>query len=255
MKKRTVAKIFLALSIMFFSTGILKAQNNASVNVKNGNVYYVATDGKTKQVTSSGRDEYPALNPKGDWVYFVRDVEGKWVGEKYYPPKGAKIKDGILKQELWRVKKDGTGATMLFRSEHAAIDGPDPDYTIATVENIQFSPSGDKVYFETSEWVTSAALHMMNADGSQEQMIGPGNDTKIVLSARTFDDREKSYKGYVVTAQHRYWFYGGSYDWNYLFTSDLKKEIAPLGDDPAYFIGMGEIKYTDGSEKDILKKK
>jgi hypothetical protein len=36
---------------------------------------------------------------------------------------------------------------------------------------------------------------MMNADGSQEQMIGPGNDTKIVLSARTFDDREKSYKG------------------------------------------------------------
>ncbi len=225
----------------------------ASVRVADGNILYVGDDGKTKQVTTSGRDEDPKLHPDGQWVYFVRDVEGKWVGEKFYPPKGAEIKDGLLKQELWRVKKDGTGATMLFRSEHAAIDGPDPDYAVATVGNIQFSPSGDKVYFETSEWVTSAALHMMNADGTQETMLGPGNDTKIVLSARTFEDREKSYEGYIVTDQHRYWFYGGSYDWYYLFTPDLKKEIAPLGDDPAYFTEMGDIKYTDQSEQRLGK--
>lgn len=222
----------------------------ASVHVKKGNVFY-SSEGDVKQVTSSGRDEYPALSPDGQWIYFVRDVEGKWVGEKFYPPKGAKIKDGILKQELWRVKKDGTGAAMLFRSEHSAIDGPDPDYSVATVGNIQFSPSGDKVYFETSEWVTSAALHVMDADGSQEKMLGPGNDTKIVLSSRTFEDREKSYKGYIVTAQHRYWFYGGSYDWYYLFTPDMKKEVAPLGDDPAYFTEMGDIKYTDHSEEKL----
>lgn len=226
----------------------------ASVRVTDGNIFYIGDNGNTKQITTSGRDEYPVIHPDGQWIYFVRDVEGKWVGEKFYPPKGTKIKDGLLKQELWRAKKDGTEAAMLFRSEHAAIDGPDPDYAVATVGNIQFSPSGDKVYFETSEWVTSAALHMMNADGTQEAMLGPGNDTKIVLSARTFEDREKSYEGYIVTAQHRYWFYGGSYDWYYLFTPDLKKEIAPLGDDPAYFTDMGEIKYTDGSEKGLSKK-
>jgi hypothetical protein len=244
------ATIYLALLLVSCCT-IAEA---ASVHVKNGNIFYVS-DGKEKQITSSGRDEDPVINPKGDWVYFVRSFEGKFIGEKYYPPKGVKNTEGILKQELWMVKTDGQAAKMLFRSEHAAIDGPDPDYVIATVGNIQFSPSGDKVYFETPEWVTSAGLHMMNVDGSQEQMLGPGNDTKIVLSARTFDDREKSYEGYIVTAQHRYYFYGGSYDWYYLFTPDLKGEVAPLGDDPKYFTEMGDIKYTDGSEKDILKKK
>jgi len=226
----------------------------ATVKEQDGNIVYMK-EAKTKQLTQSGRDREPVLHPKGEWVYFVRQAPGKWKGEKYYPPKGFKAGDGILKEEIWRVKTDGTSETKLFQSAHAAIDGPDPDYSVATVSNIQFSPSGDKVYFEASEWVTSAALHVMDPDGAKEQMLGPGNDTRIVLSARTFDDREKSYEGYIVSAQHRYWFYGGSYDWYYLFTPDFKKEIAPLGDDPVYFTGMGDIKYVDHSEKNLLKEK
>jgi len=223
----------------------------ASVYTQDGNIFY-KNEGKVKQIIFSGNAEEAKLHPSGEWVYFVRGVDGKWVGEKYYPPQGVKIKDGLLKQELWRVKKDGTGATKLFRSEYSAVDGPG-DYSIASVTNIQFSPSGDKVYFETPQWVTSAGLHVMNADGSGEKLLGGGNNTRIILSARTFEDREKDCRGYIVTAQHRYFFYGGSYDWFYLFTSDFKKEIAPLGDDPDYFTEMGDIKYTDHSEKTLKK--
>lgn len=235
------------LSIFFISNA-----HAASVYAKDRNIYY-ADNGAVKQLTSLGRDEDPKLHPKGEWVYFIRSTPGRWEGEKYYPAKGEIVKDGILKYELWRIKINGTGGTMLFRPEHSAVDGPDPDYSTASVNNIQFSPDGDKIYFEASEWVTSEALYVMNADGSGIKMLGDGNDTKIVLSSRTFEDRERGYKGYIVTCQHRYFFFGGSYDWYYLYTPDLKREIAPLGEDFDYFTDVGEMKYTDHSEENIKK--
>lgn len=250
MIKRTLISILITLfSVSFTVANDMPSSKEVNkVFVKDRNIYIVE-NGKTTQVTSSGRDEYPALHPKGEWIYFVRATSGKWVGEKYYPAKDEIIKDGILHGELWRVRKDGMQAKLLFRNDCCAIDGPDPNYVVASIYNIQFSPDGDKVYFETPNWVTSAALHVMKPDGSGEKLLGAGNDTKIILSARTFEDREHSYEGYIVTAQHRYFFYGGSYDWYYLFTPDMKREVAPLGDDPAYFTEVGDIKYTDHSEK------
>ena len=239
--------IFLSLFIAF----IFSEAHASSVSTKNGNIFY-ESNGKTTQLTSSGRDKYPVLNPKSEWAYFVRGSGGKWVGEKYYPNLWLRIVrflfDGVLKEELWRVKIDGKGAALLFRNNNAAIDGPDPDYMLASIFNIQFSPDGDKVYFETPNWVTSAGLHVMNLDGSGEKLLGGGNGTKIIFSASELDPKYGSCSGYIVTSQHRYWWFGGSYDWYYLFTPDFK-EIAPLGDDFDYFTEMGEIKYTDQSEK------
>ena len=223
------------------------AAAEAAVQIKDRNIFY-ENKGKTKRITSAGRDEAAKLNPAREWIYFVRDVEGKWVGERYFPPKGVKNKDRILKQELWRVKTDGTCAKMLFRSERASIDGPDPDCAIATVGNIQFSPSGDKVYFETSEWVASAGLHVMNAEGSHERLLGGGNGTRILISASGSDKGKNNdnYQGYIVTNQHRYWLFGGSYDWYWLFTPDFK-EVGALGEDFASFTELGDMKYTDQS--------
>ena len=239
--------IVLAFVLILACASMARA---AAVYEKKGNVYY-KNEGKVLRLTSLGRDREPKLHPQGEWVYFVRSFPGKMIGETYHPARGEVIKDDILHEELWRIKKDGTSASRLYQSAFSAIDGPS-GYTVASVENIQFSPIGDKVYFETPEWVTSAGLRVMNPDGSNQKLLGAGNNNKIVLSARTFDDREKSYEGYIVSAQHRYYFYGGSYDWFYLFTPDLT-EVAPLGDDVDYFTKMGEIKYTDHSESLIKK--
>ncbi len=238
------------LILSVFRTTVSQA---ASVYEKNGNLFYISdATGKAVQVANSGLDKEPVLHPKGGWIYFVRGPEGKWVGEEYHPSKGTRTKDyQILKEELWRVKKDGTGAAMLFQSKHTAIDGPDPNYSVASVENIQFSPSGDKVYFETPEWVTSAGLHVMNADGTHEKLLGGGNNTKIVLfSGSDTEKKYNNYQGYIITSQHRYWWFGGSYDWWFLFTPDFK-EVGPLGSDVDYFTEMGSIKYTDCSEKKL----
>lgn len=243
-------RVLIVTFILMVTIFVCPDANAASIYEKDRNIYF-ENNGFTQQLTFLERDESPALNPEEEWVYFVRSTEGVWDGERYHPAGGEIIEDGILKEELWRIRIDGTEVEQLFVNDRGAIDGPDPDYVIATINNIQFSPDGDKVYFETPNWVTSAALHIMNPDGSDVKLLGPGNETKIVLSARTFDDREKSYRGYIVTSQHRYFFYGGSYDWFYLFTPDMKNEVAPLGDDFAYFTEMGDIIYTDHSERAI----
>jgi len=252
-----IKRILISLILpLFFVTTILakeapSIQETEKVFTKDGNIYY-ASNGKAAQVTSSGRDEYPMLHPKEEWIYFIRTTAGKWIGDKYYPAKGEVIKDGVLQDELWRVKKDGTQAKLLFRNNRFAIDGPDPDYVSASIYNIQFSPDGDKVYFETPNWVTSAGLHVMNPDGSRERMLGPGNQTKIILSASERDPKYGSCRGFIISSHHRYWWFGGSYDWWYLFTPDFK-EIGPLGDDFDYFTEMGDIIYTDHSEKTIKR--
>ena len=256
---RNVLKALLVILVVTLSTislaktGEVSALEEQEVFAKEGNIHYSGRNGVFITLTTTGRDSEPVLHPNGKWVYFVRSFEGEFKGEVYYPKDGKALEDGILKMELWRIDTDGNNGKMLYQNKIAAIDHPS-GYAYASLDNVQISPNGDKIYFETARWVTSDALNVMESDGSNVKMLGPGNDTKIVLSARTFDDREKSYEGYLVTAQHRYWFYGGSYDWYYLFTPDLTKEIAPLGYDPAYFTDMGDIKYTDGSEKFYVEK-
>jgi len=249
-------RVFFIAAVFFFCCSIGFAQKISAGKVfeQNGNIFYEDYTGTSFQLTDKGRDFEPVLHPNGEWVYFVRSFEGEFKGETYYPKDGKVLEDGILKMELWRIDTDGSDGRMLFQNKTAAINHPS-GYAYASLNNIQISPDGSKLYFETARWVTSDALNVMDPNGANIAMLGPGNDTKIVLSARTFEDREKSYEGYIVTAQHRYWFYGGSYDWYYLFTPDLKKEIAPLGYDPAYFTDMGDIKYTDNSEKQLTREK
>ncbi len=230
--------ILVCLLILFSFTGAYAA----SVQEKDGNIFY-ENGGKVTQVTSLRRDSEPKLHPGGEWVYFVRSYEGKWKGDKYLPVEAPADGSKLLKEELWRVKKDGSDAKMLFRSDRAAISGPDP-YVIASVTNIQFSPDGDKVYFQTSQWVTSAALWVINSDGSRAEMLGAGNDTKIVLSSDRKDEKYGDYKGCIVTSQHRYFVFGGSYDWYYIFSPDFE-EIGPLGEEASM---MNDFIFTDGTK-------
>ena len=152
-----------------------------------------------------------------------------------------------MKEELWRIDIDGQNEKMLYRNTTAAIDHPS-GYAYASLDNPQISPNGDKIYFETAMWVTSNALHVMDPDGSNVKMLGPGNETKIIASTM---DSETDYSGYIVTNQHRYHLFGGSYDWYWLYTPSWK-EVGPLGPNIEYFTGTWDIKYTDHSEKDIL---
>jgi len=209
----------------------------ASVRCVQGNIVYTETAGVVAQLTTSGRDSQALLHPDGEWIYFVRSFAGKMVGEKYTPPYGMKVKEGVLCEEIWRIRKDGTKETRLYRQDHGAIPGPDTAYVVGWIIHLQFSPKGDKVFFETPESATCAGLRVMNADGSRERLLGEGSETRIILS-----DRSERFSGYIVTSQHRYYPSRGSYDLFFLFTPDLK-EIAPIGPDLKSFTENEGVKY------------
>ena len=144
--KTILARYGLTVFLGMLMTITASAVSFGSVYEKNKNVFYKDSSGKTTQLTTSGRDEGAVIHPKGEWIYFIRSFEGSFKGENYCPPKGKKVKPGILKDELWRIKKDGTGAKMLYRAQDVGVDGADENYSVASAGNIQFSPDGDKVY-------------------------------------------------------------------------------------------------------------
>lgn len=211
---------------------------------RDGNIFISADANQEVQLTNSGRDRDPVLHPSGKWIYFVRSFEGEFKDEVYYPLKGKEPEDCILKEELWRIDVDGRNEKMLYQNKTAAIDHPS-GYAMASLDNIQISPAGDRIYFETARWVTSAALNVIDPEGSDMMTLGPGNGTKIIVSTM---DSDKDYGGCIVTNQHRYWLFGGSYDWYWLYDPDWN-EIGPLGPDIEYFTETWDIKYTDSERK------
>ncbi|MBM4027356.1 MAG: hypothetical protein FJ280_18410 [Planctomycetes bacterium] len=209
---------------------------SASVTSRDGNIHYTHPSGKSLRLTDSGRDQEPSLQPGGEWVYFIRTFEGAFSGGKYRPPPGKTVPPGtLLQEEVWRVRKDGSDARMLYRHE-AGMPSEDDDHDIASISNIQFSPDGKKVYFEASRWATSSELWMMNADGSGQVALSPGNGTRIIQSSKSGE-----YRGYILTSLHRHFVFGGSYDWFHIFTPDMKKEIGPAGESLEEVVSAGGL--------------
>jgi hypothetical protein len=139
--------------------------------------------------------------------------------------------DGILADQVWIVGIDGKKEKMIAQDHNpdeirvaAKFDG---SKVIAHIHEdyFQFSPDSKKVYFITSAWVTSGALHSVNVDGTGERFIAGANYLKVI-------DKGK-HKGNLIIQQHRYFLTQGSYDWYYVFTPEGKElaVLAPALDD------------------------
>ncbi len=210
MKTTILAILTLALAVPAFAQ---------TVSIKDGNVQFTDTSGKTTALTSSGRDSTPVLAPDGKWVAFVRKVDGKKI---------ATGSDEVEPTELWQVRIDGKEPSVLVRSR----DSQKPESVIAAFENLQFSTHGKLLYFVTPAWATSGAVHVVDTTNRKERYLFPGNDLKVVTSGE--------YKDCLLVQQHRYFIGGGSYDWFWLLRPD-GKEVGPVGEDTSTF----EATYRD----------
>jgi len=190
--------------------------------IKNGDIYSIIKNKETR-LTNTGLNKSPIIHPNGEWIYYVK-VTGAVDDGEVHPPKDYKG-DYALKEEIWKIDTTGERNTLVYKS---ALP-PEPNqayYTLFSVDNIQFSPDGKKVYFETNKWVTSNAVYVMDSDGSKAKILGPGNGLKIIKSNNFI---KNEYIGYLVVSQLRHFKFGGSYYWNWLFDPDFK-EIGPIGD-------------------------
>lgn len=120
--------------------------------------------------------------------------------------------------ELWTSRADGTDPRMRLRGR----SGPTPQETLARFRDPQFSPDGRKVYFLSSAWVTSSAVHALDLKTGKVRYVCPGNSFEVISRGE--------YAGHLMVEQHRYFLAGGSYDWLWLVTPD-GRDVGPITGD------------------------
>jgi hypothetical protein len=85
----------------------------------------------------------------------------------------------------------------------------DPKQNLAGFSHLSLSPNGKTLYFQTSAWATSDAIHSLDIATKKTSYVTNGQIACIVLGGE--------YQGDLVVEQHRYFIQGGSYDDLYLY--------------------------------------
>jgi dipeptidyl aminopeptidase/acylaminoacyl peptidase len=186
-----------------------------SVSVKGGNIQFTNKDGQTTALTSSGRDSDPCLSPDGRLVAFVRAT----------PDRKVSTGSGEDTSELWIVGSDGKNPRKVV--EPKAADKT--ENILAEMSTPQFSSDGRRIFFETSAWTTSSAVHVIDLSTKKEQFVCAGNGLEVIRSGE--------YKDCFLVQQHRYFIGGGSYDWYWLLRPD-GEEVGPVGEETKNFKEM-----------------
>ena len=178
--------------------------------VEGGNVV-IDNAGARKPLTRSGRDDDPALSPDGRFVVFTRA-----------PAKSASddtdCKDGA--DTLMRVNVDGSGEAVLLRSRASQK----PERQLCGFTSKQFNSDGRSLYFFTPGWATSGALHVYDFKAKAERFVVAASGL-FVLSACKNEHKDR-----LAIQRHKYFVFGGSYDWYWLYDPKTNREIGPLGD-------------------------
>lgn len=198
----------LALLATVMLAGVAQA---ATVGVDRGNVL---VDGKA--VTHSGRDSEPVLAPDGKRLVFTRTV-GKPLNS--CSASGAET-DNV---ELWTANADGSGARKLLGIK---LDN-DMHKTLCGYQGMQFSSDGNLLYFETPAWATSGAIHVYDFRAGKEHFVVDGDEVMVLAKCAEPDYRDK-----LIVTQHKYFVFGGSYDWPWLISPD-GKNLGLIGGDNA----------------------
>jgi len=185
-----------------------------TVSVKDGNIFV-----DSRQITGGGRDSDPLLAPDGRHVVFTRSGPPSSAMDNCSPD-SKKPANAI---SLWIADDSGAHAAMLAVG-HAADK---PEDAICAFNNKAFDSSGRRLYFSTPAWATSGATHVIDLGTGQQQFFVAGDLAKVLASCS--DDQHVDD---VIVSQHRYFVFGGSYDWYWLFGPD-GKEIGPVGESTA----------------------
>jgi hypothetical protein len=160
-----------------------------------------------KALTSGGRDSDPVLSPDHKRIVFVRGIGDKPVSDCSAGP------TETPNAELWTVNADGSGARKLLSTK------PDGDMkkTMCDFQGLQFSSSGQLLYFETPAWATSGALHVYDFRAGKEHFVIDSNGTQVLATCK-----EPDYRDRLIVVRHEYFVFGGSYDWPWLISPEGK---------------------------------
>jgi WD40-like Beta Propeller Repeat len=204
----------LSAGLALLLPGVAVAQGSAQGAVprvlSEGNGIVLERDGGKKQLTNSLQDVEPALSPDGRLVYYTRRAAG---------PRDEQFCGGPKADELRVVGIDGKDDKLVLSGHRG-----DPQSQLCDFSNKQFSADGRRLYFLTPGWATSDALHVFDLRAHEERFLLPATDFLVLNFCKN------EHKDDLAVRSHRYFVFGGSYDWYWLHDSSGKKELGPLGE-------------------------
>lgn len=184
----------------------LAAEAAPRVSVEGGNVL-IEDGGAKKQLTRSGRDSDPVLSPDGRFVVFTREPEKKPADE---------CGDRAQADRLMRIGADGNGEAVLVRGRA----GRKPEERLCGFTAKQFSSDGRLIYFLTPGWATSGALHIYDFNARAERFVVDASGLLVLSACRN------EHKDRVAIMRHKYFVFGGSYDWYWLYDRRRRRRSA-----------------------------
>jgi WD40 repeat protein len=202
--------------LLLASAGQSGAAAADRVYAKDGNVF-IELNGAARQLTTTGRDAEPVLSPDGKHVVFTR-LADRLAGDDQGI--GTDCDGAAQSDEIREIDADGSDETLLVHG-HAAKE---PQEQLCGFQAKQFNADGSRLFFLSAAWATSAALHVYDLGTRTTRFVLPANDLLVL----TFCKDE--YRDGLAVEQHRYFVFGGSYDWYWLYDATGEKEIGPLGE-------------------------
>ncbi len=197
----------LFFGFIFFSTAhFLWAADEIYAN--NGNIFYLNT-----QITNSGKDRLPIISPDKKIIVFVR------TGTEQVPEECHQFNqtDNQYADQIWIYDVENKKEYLLVASKFACDK---PEDVIVNIHDLKFSLDLTRLYFLTSAWNESDALHVVNLDGTKQHYLAQALEFEIVDKG--------DYQGHLLIKQRRYFSEGQSFDWYWLYTAE-GKELSPIG--------------------------
>lgn len=199
-------KIIILITTFLFASNAFSDQGVYAYD-ENGHIYYFSkTKNKVVQLAFSGIAHHTSLSPDGRWIAFTKRSKNIIPDACAFSTTKTDYANQLWIYDLKSMKK------RLLVADHFACDHPTK--MIIDPSDIQFSPDSKTLYFETSAWATSGAIHAIDVNGKNLRFVTDCNGYRVVMHGQ--------YKGDLVATQHRYRFKGdtplGSYDWDWLFT-------------------------------------
>jgi hypothetical protein len=136
--------------------------------------------------------------PGGNVVYYIMSLPGK---------------DSMGNPNL--ALEAGLNGNSSFSVLLISTPSNDPKKNLDGFSNLSLSPDSKTLYFQTSAWATSDAVHSLDIATKRVSYVTDGRIACVVLGGQ--------YQGDLVVEQHRYFIQGGSHDDLYLYDAAGKQ--------------------------------
>lgn len=147
------------------------------------------------------------ISPDGKWLVFTKKSNFIVPSDCFYA-----ASKGDAGQEIWIVDL-ATKQKKVLVTNHFNCD--DVKQMILNPRHLEFSPNSQTLYFQTSAWVVSDAIHAIDVNGENLRFVTDGNKYQVI--------RQGPYQGNLLVNQHRYHSTGGSFDADWIYSPEGKK--------------------------------